>query len=600
LATGTFFGTRVPVAAFGYLHNLGPKATGEVDWDEEWAKRGQDRLERWQLPSGPQASEAAVRDRLRAIFSRVPGPQQVDSVDDWWARRFDWVVSGAAGRRGTPALSKSLGLGGRANKRTVLARRLAQPPHTGTEVRQARQHAVGHTKKNEPGGKLRAIYGVELDHYLATAFVCEGFEKRVLASISEVGLKPEASERRLLELTQFAKQGGWICSFDYSDFNAQHTVETLRTFQLERAAWWRQQPGPGCAQRAEVGEMLAEQELATTIERPDTHEVLTVRKGLLSGRRDTSLINTVLNRVYADIITDEAEAALGARPALFACNGDDTLLGFWSYEDARRWREAALRLGFEASRLKSFIHRAEGEFLRKWYTSEGPRGSVARAIGNMVCGNWDRTGGDAARAGLLDETAAQIAELVERGVPAEVGLRLGADLVNYVSGTTHRARDLFEGRLALPEWGEVGKALKTAQPSQRLVETNLALEAAAAGLLREGPGLEDALALVRDTAVRAAPEWSQAHAGYALATALARSELGITQATEAEAEEARYRLARLREPGPYCSAWDWDPVRTGLQKWGSTLTAGRVSSDVLGKTCAAAGVLRDVGAVLLR
>jgi len=600
LATGIFFGTRVPVAAFGYLHNLGPKATGEVDWDEEWNKRGQAHQGRWQLPLGPQASEEAIRGRLRDLFARVPGPQQVDDVSEWWARRFDWVVSGAAGRRGTPALSKSLGLGGRANKRTVLARQLAQPPHDGSCAKQARQHAVGHTKKNEPGGKLRAIYGVELDHYLATAFVCEGFEKRVLASISEVGLKPEASERRLLELTQFAKQGGWICSFDYSDFNAQHTVETLRAFQLERAAWWRRQPGPGCAQRAEVGEMLAEQELTTTIERPDTHEVMTVRKGLLSGRRDTSLINTVLNRVYADMITDEAEAALGARPTYFACNGDDTILGFWSYEDARRWRETALRLGFEASRLKSFIHKAEGEFLRKWYTSEGPRGSVARAIGNMVCGNWDRTGGDAARAGLLDETAAQIAELVERGVPAEVGLRLGADLVNYVSGTSYRARDLFEGRLALPGWGEVGRALRTAKASQRLIETNVALEAAAPGLLKEGPGLQDALALVKDTALRAAPEWSQTFAGQALAAALARSELGITQATEAEAEDARYRLARLKEPGPYCSAWDWDPVRTTLQKWGSTLAAGRVSSDVLGKTCAAAGVLRDVGVVLLR
>jgi len=80
-----------------------------------------------------------------------------------------------------------------------------------------------HTKRNELGGKLRAIYGVNVEHYIVASSVCTPIE-----ALTRDGplFRPSTSAGKMgtmLSCMQNSKQPGCWLSFDYSDFNMAHS-----------------------------------------------------------------------------------------------------------------------------------------------------------------------------------------------------------------------------------------------------------------------------------------------------------------------------------------------------------------------------------------
>jgi len=208
-------------AKIAYLQSLSSKAVGEADWVAEREERerarpyfsdtGKDHGLTGQgsgrsidgvvsSASGPTHSGLILDPKLveNTVLKIVQEnaaakPGDVDpTLVEWWDRRCEWAVAGslhcADGRTEgliQQALDAHAGVGVKERPDKQVA--LATLPDTYLEEvlkSPGSVYARPHTKRNELGGKLRAIYGVNLEHYVVASAVCSVIEQLTAGGLS--------------------------------------------------------------------------------------------------------------------------------------------------------------------------------------------------------------------------------------------------------------------------------------------------------------------------------------------------------------------------------------------------------------------------------
>jgi hypothetical protein len=296
---------------------------------------------------------------------------------------------------------------------------LAQHPHV---------CSVAHTKKNEPGGKLRAIYGVDFNSYCVGAYASHSFEPTLTRAPLDLRHDSGSEMDDLRTMSKLAHAGRWFLSFDYSDFNAQHATPSMKAVynaRIARALDSQSDPA-ALADTVQALTWLRDSLDDVTISAPG-HAPRRTAGGLLSGMRDTTSLNTLLNYAYCKLVEDEVRlsglagsvppwlVAQTTAPDFWRVHGDDVIMAFVSPEAARLWRDTALQLGFQANPAKCLIWQGSGEYLRRWFSPDMTvRGSAARALASWICGNWDQPG--LTRGNNLASIAAQANTLCRRGL----------------------------------------------------------------------------------------------------------------------------------------------------------------------------------------
>jgi len=425
-------------ASIAYLHSLSAKAVGDADWVAEARERSTVRAEfvdTWRSSAGKQGLSSSqamadydailnvsgvrassdfietkltaetvkdyasrlLRENTNSRFSQIE-----PELDTWWARRCEWGVAGAlhcaSETRGDSVLEtlSSCPLNG---KKSRVDKQVALAAASDSELDQILNEQPGiyakpHTKRNELGGKLRAIYGVNFEHYVICSAVSGAIE-----TITAGGplFKPCSSggkmEVFLTALNKSKQEGAWL-SFDYSDFNMAHRhdyqaavyeaydelfasgVAQYAGSRLQRAVRWLR---AACQNQYVWWPPVVGNEPGYT----------RVYQGLFSGVRDTTLLNTILNATYAKFVG--ASAARHGVPMTIEAGyyyGDDVLLRLQSDYQAVAWIAFALHVGLRANPQKCLVDTGTGEFLRVQVGSS-LNGSLARSVANLINGNWE-------------------------------------------------------------------------------------------------------------------------------------------------------------------------------------------------------------------
>lgn len=480
VTSATSDGSRVDpsdIAILAYPHALAPKAVGEVDWAAERAKRTE-KIQPLAPPRGYASAEAFIEEVVLQKMRRdAPAGARPQALDSWWARRAEWAVAGAPGAAVDPAVRDAW----RACSITTAAEH--HPQGTGSSGAGTQPHRAGgltkqqlietlpadyparvllsrpevnsgaHTKRNELAGKLRAIYGVDFPHYAISSY-CAQFESQLMEGCG-FDLAENVGEAcgSWAARCDRASRGDWLLSFDYEDFNAQHTTEAMQAVYRARERWVRERVSPGPERDEVVRAMrwLTASLDHVTLRFPDG-DPARVYSGLLSGYRDTTFLNTWLNYAYAQLVgawTRDANIPT-APPTLAYYHGDDVLLGFESFTDALGWRDTARAGGLRANPDKCLLWQGHGEYLRVWVTnSRIARGHLCRAIGSWCSGNWDQPGVSAGD--HVAAVAAQCGVLVRRGMPGRVAAQLALDFVAYWDPRSAGSLEMAAALLGNPE-----------------------------------------------------------------------------------------------------------------------------------------------------
>lgn len=203
-----------------YLEALRGRPTEPVDFRGDLAKRRSGR--------GPtrQAVEAAlgqslvdwVEARLRAALA-----EPIPPVADSWRRRYSLVASGS-GRAAHDPEFRELPLRATEPKNWAAAK---LDKWDDLVSRLEPQCLVRPVKKQNELNKLRAIYPVPLYTSILEAVVWGDVEKR-LKDPELVMTHPDAQlHRDEDEIQSWCRSGLLISSFDYEDFNNQHSLDSL-------------------------------------------------------------------------------------------------------------------------------------------------------------------------------------------------------------------------------------------------------------------------------------------------------------------------------------------------------------------------------------
>jgi len=398
----------------------------------------------------------------------------LESPDEWWARRAEWAVGGSASGGRAPVAHQVYPDAAKrpewAQNASITKRSLVEtlPGSYWEQLLKAepRVRSRPHTKLNETSGKLRAIYGVDTEHYFVSSYPGQVWQ-RVLGRGLDLGLSPIQACSREVKLLEAASTGAGLLSFDYAGYNEQHSLGRLREVHLALARHARDNAprGPGKDWLLACQDWLAQAVTKQMVHYPGKEKPTQVQRGLLSGVRDTTLSNTLLNLVYCEWVDRQLRRHLPEAPRNRWCHGDDMVAVTSDSWASLAWVETARESGFRASSHKCLATGRRCEYLRLSYTREGVVGQLARSVSSWVNGNWDQPlDRDPAR--RATQILGQAEVLASRGAcPQAVG-QLAADGIRY--WVAKRAVKGEEGLLA--------DALKTAKRTPCLKEAIRDLE----------------------------------------------------------------------------------------------------------------------------
>nr|CAH2618953.1 RNA-dependent RNA polymerase [Heterosiphonia pulchra toti-like virus]CAI5383927.1 RNA-dependent RNA polymerase [Heterosiphonia pulchra toti-like virus] len=376
------------------LSNFGAKAYRDADWAEE--RRVLEQPPPTITLSGSRATRAdwskLIADEIAEMWDNEAAKRKVRNRQDWWADRANWTVAGSAAGAGSVlnTLKSLKGVVKRPSKQEYVECLGHKWPEAVLR-RRPRLRCIPHTKRNEMGGKFRAIYGVDTEHYLIS---CHYTEVALAGLRSALGLggEGERSPERVVWSTAIqtnstrAVKGSW----DYANFNMQHSIENIKLVYRSIADCIR-----GCTTPDVADEYREELEwLGTSLENGEifdhsTGTWFTPKHGLLSGVRDTTLINTILNRVYVRAVNQEADERGITRAFNVNCHGDDVIMDHTSVTDGWAWQKLAMSMGFKASPHKCLVAKGRAEYLRNYFRNGHCGGQLGRALTSWVLENWD-------------------------------------------------------------------------------------------------------------------------------------------------------------------------------------------------------------------
>nr|QIP68069.1 RNA-dependent RNA polymerase [Erysiphales associated toti-like virus 2] len=411
-----------------YINMWTARTTEEADWDAEEANRTSEPPV-LRNPAGEDVSfkvERAITQIVMSIDYRSKTPLKSETWPEFWARRAEWAVSGAF--QSSTGLKQSIvkpfikdaGWEGRPNKRLAVDL-LPNDLWQSLKLHPPRITAYPHTKRNELGNKARAIYGTDFESYAISAYAADGFEVRMLDQFEEMRPTAQTWFQTILDLTQHRNDGEMMAGFDYADFNIQHSNDSMCWFYEARAKWWQCAP---ISEEAKADKIWACNWMAQAVKNQVVIHKLTGReyrttRGMFSGIRDTTNMNTLLSRAYDNVVQDEWREYIGGKVTGGRFYGDDLHQGPCTIDKAYRLMQAKRKANLVAQLTKCEVGQ-DIQYLRVRYGPGRAEASVQRSIASAVNGNWEVRGHQGREQGLQGV----VQTLVARGFPTKGLLRL--------------------------------------------------------------------------------------------------------------------------------------------------------------------------------
>lgn len=380
------------------------------------------------------------------MFKSQNKVRKTESLKTFFDRRHEWMVSGAATKRGktldsvlaTKISGEEVKTGElSANKRSY-AEKMDFSELTdalsGTPV----QHAYGHTKMNELA-KTRSIFGVDIVHYVLHSYVCKFIEPIVREKDMELKEDVSTGSKGILDRQSWSVRKSSLNSFDFADFNSQHELDVMELLHNEITSYIRRSysSDPNLYDMVAVSDWIAKSFLNCRYEAED--ETVYITKGMYSGNRATTLINTILNRCYLRVVGNSYNLLYGELGLLASYRtGDDVVMKFKDEGTNYSFTHLCIQHNLDANISKQMIFRGRCEYLRLMYYEDGTvRGSICRSIGSFINGNWEsEVGVDSV--GRCQALWEQCAVLMRRGLSKELCQILYEDLVLFYSPVIHR------------------------------------------------------------------------------------------------------------------------------------------------------------------
>jgi len=246
-------------------------------------------------------------------------------------------------------------------------------------------------------GKLRLLLPGPLNQWLIESLVLMGGEKAVYKADSEIAIQLEGMEE-LISYTDRLNR----CASDYtkvnSDFKDHNILHQYKTMQMLWLAYAEQMDPGGKYERFSWGSedfttfcgkacrwLAASLHSAWAKGNFSDDKFVQLVRGLWSGWRSTTFINTLFNKFYAKCVETSFEQAYGCKPILKQSLVGDDMEGVAQSEwHALRYLELLDVSGFDAVASKQLVTCDRSEFLRLMYSEGEIRGSLARAISGFT------------------------------------------------------------------------------------------------------------------------------------------------------------------------------------------------------------------------
>jgi len=348
---------------FFELEVLVNRGVGTVDWAQE--RRNRIELNVVNIDSNTIFNHAA---RLFKNLIRLKGRPKRYSWDNFWATRWQWSPTGAYNSQ-YPEDEKFR------HKEHTMRHKFygfnAMPDYDFSHFFNRKPEMCARSSEKYEWGKNRAIYGVDNTNFIMSSFGLAGCEE-LLAGLFPIGVEAEA--RKVSRTVEQVLRDGVPYCFDFQDFNSQHSLSSMQAvldaylytyktyLELDqlRAIYWVRQSlenmyitgGDGIRYKAEGT--------------------------LLSGWRLTTFMNTILNYIYTQVITEKT-------PITTTHNGDDILGAVTSLKQVQQLEYNAVSKNVRFQNTKCFLG-AIAEFLRVDHRTGTGAQYLARSVATFVHG----------------------------------------------------------------------------------------------------------------------------------------------------------------------------------------------------------------------
>jgi hypothetical protein len=266
------------------------------------------------------------------------------------------------------------------------------------------------TKLDECGHTRRALLPGGLLHYIIFCYVLYFPEKQGQVGYVRLNAPPDD------DITYFETKMAAVprLLFDWMNYNLYHSLDEM-ALVIEKLG----DVVPAPADYKNFCMVIAESMYHMLFEDPEggLHKF---GRGLYSGWRGTTWINTVLNSCYVTAASMSFERLYGREPFRYLDGGGDDLdAGMNRHKDAYLMLSIMAKMNFQGKAIKQMID-TKSEFFRNTISIEGAFASPNRALFMFVNGKWEGSGNVPIKeriGAILD----QIGKIVRRGMDPQFG-----------------------------------------------------------------------------------------------------------------------------------------------------------------------------------
>lgn len=337
---------------------------------------------------------AIVRE-LNVLLPQVVGNAasdgDLDSLEDWWAKRSIWAPGGASSDRSVVQHmyeDKRVGASDRPNKKVVFSE---LPDSAIVDAILSTPMAVGRgSVKNEPGAKDRCLWATNDKQFCVASYASHNYEK--YANVDGIRAKQAPSDvvEWMGQSFRTVAPVRWL-SLDYSDYNKEHEMMVLYALNVELASAWINQPVPISVSNPKMLASLwqAEAHLVKIAVGPDLPPYR-VMGGLFTGCRDTARDHALLHWAYSSHALRYCQDVFPEMVLLhknFTGDDEDTALKNWAH--ALLYLVAHMMIGHTIKAAKQICSNKFHEYLQRLVGSNvAPLRPLCTTLGALCSGQW--------------------------------------------------------------------------------------------------------------------------------------------------------------------------------------------------------------------
>lgn len=406
-ATMTWFGKTLTVTEYNhylYWNMYIGKFAGQADINKEIADRTAVAAPKlsYDVDKREWTNEQYQRDFLTAITENskefeFEARKLTKSFQEFIDTAFEWVAPGSVGgysaigdehKRAVTEILRVWHKELQESRVRLNKRGLFENPEAVDKLRKIILEGGDSTTKMATKNEvkaLRALFPANIAHYIVFSYFLNALER---ATIPKDTLIKGGMGKEIQLLYDWSGMAGNMSKlmYDFKNFNIQHSIEDMQT--TLRAAYAFMAKGEEHREMRAACTWLM-QSFSQMWYVPNEGDKIRFTRGLLSGWRGTSWINTILNKAYVTIARYNCKRLYKFDPVkMYVGAGDDVAIAGNTIHQLSCFYRVMGKVGYEATTSKQLLGTNVAEFLRNTYSSEGCIGSVHRSLSQFISGNW--------------------------------------------------------------------------------------------------------------------------------------------------------------------------------------------------------------------